>query len=540
MLHSIPLVDVPDDKGVHVKSAGAKGEKYVYKYVQYYRNANGDPRNKAIAIGKYDASSGKMYPNSKYYEVYQLALSLPDISLWDYGYSYIVLKACRDTGLLDCLNQVFHEGAMDIVVMAAYIIREGNAMDGIDDWQQRNYFPGYTRLLTSQSSSRIFASLTSKQRDDFFALWIKIAIGSGNVCYDVTSISSYSQEMPTAERGYNRDGDDLFQYNLGMFCNETTKAPIYYNRYNGSLTDKVNLSHVLANARAMGIERVKMILDGGFWSEECITSLHDFCDAFTMGMPVYLKEAKKFLSEYGGGIEQYRNELDKAHIYCVSAPAEIYGVTGRVLIYYDLWNRLNQCDELSSHINRLKAELAALKRYPKSKLSRYSPYFAIIKHEQGNGFSYHVDNDKVEKLRKDKGYFLLFSTDMESSPSDILDFYRAKDADEKIFAQIKVDMDGDRIRTHNEETTDGKTFVTFIACILRTYLLRQLSTYLREHSTSMKKVFNQLSNIIILSNQGEYRFAKALTKRQKQILFTLHAENDIIDSVKNKVVSTRL
>jgi hypothetical protein len=37
---------------------------------------------------------------------------------------------------------------MDIIVMAAYIIREGNAMDGIEDWQQRNYFPGFTRLLT--------------------------------------------------------------------------------------------------------------------------------------------------------------------------------------------------------------------------------------------------------------------------------------------------------------------------------------------------------------------------------------------------------
>ena len=32
------LVDVPSGDGVHVKTAGAKGEKYVYKYVEYFRN----------------------------------------------------------------------------------------------------------------------------------------------------------------------------------------------------------------------------------------------------------------------------------------------------------------------------------------------------------------------------------------------------------------------------------------------------------------------------------------------------------------------
>jgi transposase len=49
---------------------------------------------------------------------------------------------------------------------------------------------------------------------------VKTVLTSGSVCYDVTSISSYSQEMVSVERGYNRDGDDLAQFNLGMFCNE--------------------------------------------------------------------------------------------------------------------------------------------------------------------------------------------------------------------------------------------------------------------------------------------------------------------------------
>ena len=78
--------------------------------------------------------------------------------------------------------------------------------------------------------------------------------------------------------------------------------------------------------------------------------------------------------------------------------------------------------------------------------------------------------------------------------------YRAKDAIEKLFEQIKCDM-------------DGKVFVTFVACIIRSYLLSHLNQYLMDNSTSMKKVFSQLSNITIISSGNSFRFTKALTKK---------------------------
>jgi len=527
------LVDIPDDKGVHVKSAGAKSEKYVYKYFKHYRNDKGDPRHKAKSIGKLDPISGKMYPNNHYYEQYRLIPSLPDIGIWDYGYSYVIVKACHDMGLLECLTNAFGKTAMDVVVMAAYIIREGNAMDGIDDWQGRNLFPEYDRLLTSQSTSRIFASLAFKQQEDFFKLWVKRALGNSAVCYDVTSISSYAQGMPSVERGYNRDGDNLAQFNLGMFCTEDTKLPIYYNRYNGSLTDKTNLSYVLDNAKAVGIERVKLIIDGGFWCDICFASLSSLCEAFTVGMPPHLKESERILSDYGENIEKYSNELSIRHVYCVPVDSTISGVQGRIMLYCDSWNRINLCEELSNKIDRLSAELRLLKRYPKSKLNRYTPYFILTKHEQGSGFDFQVDHEKVEALRKYKGFFLIFTTDRNASPDEILRYYRDKDAIEKLFAQIKVHMDVDRTRTHNDATTDDKTFVTFVACAIRAYLTNRLSTYLKASSTSMKKAFNQLSNITIISSDDGFRFAKALTKKQKQILDSFDAADDILASIDN-------
>jgi transposase len=360
----------------------------------------------------------------------------------------------------------------------------------------------------------------------------KVALGEGTVCYDVTSISSYAQQMPAVERGYNRDGENLAQFNLGMFCDEASKTPIYYNRYNGSLTDKTNLSYVLANAEAVGIKHVKMVVDGGFMDKGCLAGLHSLCKSFIVGLPTHLRESQNILASHGNGVNNYANELNVAHTFCIAVDCEIQGVSGKVLLYFDALNHVYLCNELSENINRLKAELSTFKRYPKSKLKRYEPYFTLSKHKQGSGFDYEVDAEKVEKLRKHKGLFMIFTTDMESTPEDTLYHYRAKDAVEKLFDQIKCDMDGNRIRTHNEQTTDGKVFVTFIACVIRSYLLRKLNQYLTDNSTSMKKVFSQLSNITVVSGTKGLRFTKALSKKQKQILNAFAADKAIIASLK--------
>lgn len=151
---------------------------------------------------------------------------------------------------------------------------------------------------------------------------------------------------------------------------------------------------------------LKVCQDGGFWSEGCIKSIASCCDAFIMGMPAHLKESEEILVSNGNGIDTYSNELTCHHVNCAQVTSEIYGVHGRVLLFYDAWNHLRLCDELSSHIVALESELAALKRYPKSKLSRYSPYFSITKHQNDNGFDYIIDVVKAEKLRKRKGFYL--------------------------------------------------------------------------------------------------------------------------------------
>jgi short-subunit dehydrogenase involved in D-alanine esterification of teichoic acids len=52
-----------------------------------------------------------------------------------------------------------------------------------------------------------------------------------------------------------------------------------------------------------------------------------------------------------------------------------------------------------------------------------------------------------------------------------------------------------------------------------------------ETATSLKRIFNQLSNIIVISGHNGLRLTKALTKKQKEILAVFDASDDILVSL---------
>jgi hypothetical protein len=123
---------------------------------------------------------------------------------------------------------------------------------------------------------------------------------------------------------------------------------------------------------------------------------------------------------------------------------------------------------------------------------------------------------------------MLFTTDLSGSVDGVLFFYRCKDACEKLFCQIKVDMGGGRLGVHSGWAVDGKVFVLFVACVLCSVLLVGLSGFLSFNSMSLSKVLCVLGDVVVVScDGGGFRFVKVLTRLQKDILGVFDAVEDI-------------
>lgn len=237
-------------------------------------------------IGILDEISKLLIPNDNYFKMNG---SAPPVSAFhtvlQYGYPFVFCHLCESLGLTSILSDTFSDSWEDMITAACYILLDGSTMDYIDCWQE-NSFSLSSHQLNGKSISRLFASIDDEHIHCIFTKWIQRFSDNDCYFYDVTSISSYSGNLDYAEYGYNRDHEYLAQINIGMFCHNVTRLPEYYEVYNGSLTDKINLPYVIDN---IGIRKISVIMDGGFFDKERISSLDKETYTYTMGIPSHLK-----------------------------------------------------------------------------------------------------------------------------------------------------------------------------------------------------------------------------------------------------------
>lgn len=515
---------------------------YIYYYIEFFRK-NGKPSNKSVNIGKLDPVSLSLIPNDHYYEYFDKGCEfIPETSETIYegvvsiGYTAVLREIYSSLNLDSILEDNFCQLSKDILSIAGYAVKEGSIMSYIDDYMENHFCFENRNLLTSQAVSSIFSAISSSDRQKFFKDWIKKCAANDYIAYDVTSVSTYSNGIIEAEFGYNRDHDDLKQINIGMFSTTGSKLPVYYENYNGSLTDKINLIHVLKNAREVGIETVGIVMDGGFFDEERIKSMNEIVPRFTVGMPSHLDYSKELLDTYREGLYDFKNSTSFESNYARMAEYNIYGIDGRVMIGLNTMTRDLMTASLRKDIAKREKELKEkkIKKY-ETVLSkkRYTELFDIIPDKNGKDYEYRLNETAVHECSKNYGYFLVFTTDHEATAEDILYYYREKDVDEKMFYQLKDYMEARRLHTHTQKTTDGKLFVLFIALIMRSRLYQKLKQYKTANHMTLEKCIRKLENIqVILRKNQSPRLVKELTRQQKDLLDIFQIDiNKLIDEL---------
>ena len=142
----------------------------------------------------------------------------------------------------------------------------------------------------SYMSSQIISDLLSEIGSDeigvenFLAEWIKEnRNGSNSVMFDITSISSYGSGNEFLDYGYNRDGENLNQVNLGILSQNIKKnkslslnfgcLPLGYRIYPGSITDVTSLKNIIQVSNGYSLTLKCFVLDKGFYSQENVKDL---------------------------------------------------------------------------------------------------------------------------------------------------------------------------------------------------------------------------------------------------------------------------
>lgn len=519
-LSKIITVEMPSKRITRKK--GANNTVYIYYTVRAYRNANGKPTSDEVAIGKLDDLTGKLIPNKRYYEIFNKEMdnkiSNPVTQIKEPGCVYVFDKIAEEINLKSLLQEAFPDDWVDILLCAFYMVCEGNVMMYYEDWCEK--IPqAINSSLTSQKISKLFARMSETQRLSFLKKWMAQCLESEYIAYDVSSISTYSENITIAEWGYNRDGDNLAQVNFAMFFGETSRIPVFYNVYNGSIADKSHLIFASKHTKELGMNNVRYVMDRGFVTEDNLRYLNENNIVFITGFPSSRNVYKKWIEHAMPTIKSANNRIQEHEIYGITFPYNLYDCDISVHVYFNPDKCADEQKQLFGRIQNLEKELADLSG--KKRITRkYTDYFLV---KAGNDIEvvYEKDIAKIDEKLKFAGYFVLISSGKSDTATKVLDIYRNRDLVEKAFNNLKNDLDFRRLKTHYNDTTDGKLFVGFIALIIRVLLQTKLKNNEQTKSLSFAKLLLCLKGIRQIIYDNGASNLMPLTSLQKNVLAAL-------------------
>ncbi len=288
--------------------------------------------------------------------------------------------------------------------------------------------------------------------------YMKTFIGENDhLLIDATNIISYSKQIEISQIGYNSKREYDPQINLMLLFSSTIQIPVYYRTIPGNIREVSAFKHTLDEC---GAQKVTIVADKGFYSEENIDTLEKFHTKYIIplrrsnGLIDYeLLQNKDQLNYF---------EFQKRYIWYVS-----YKVNHRVIHLY-LDNDLMVREE--------KDYLSRIQSMPEE-----------------------YNFNEFKKKRNRFGTIALITNITDADAESIYCDYKVRNQVEIMIDSLKNTIMADASYMHNEDAFNGWMFINFIA--LQFYY--KISKLLREH-----KLLHKYSPSDLILNLQNIRKAK--------------------------------
>jgi transposase len=506
------------------------GVTYVYESVGYWDKEKKQARNNRKCIGKLDSESGEFIPskNSPSIEIPQPKpgpVATFESKRKFCGATHLLDEIGEKLGVLEDLKKCFPEHYEQILSMAYYLVlEESNPISRFSKWASTHVHP-FGKDIPSQRSSELFGGINEDSKQNFFVLQAKRRTETEFLAYDTTSISSYSETLKQVKYGLNKDGESLPQINLALLFGEESRLPVYYRKLPGNISDVKTISNLIADIDFLKLDKVKLVMDRGFYSEENINALYKKHYKFLISAKNSLKFVREKIDDTMENIISRQHYSSKYCIYYDSFTIdwnysetkkrsnEISTESKRMYLHIFFNEQKATDDKISFNklLDTLEEELISGKRSSEHE-KLYSKYYEI-KETPVKGVSLTAKQNAIDEKLKYSGYFALISNSVKE-PLNALDIYRSKDVVEKAFGNLKERLNMRRTSVSSEENLDGKLFVQFVALIYLSYLKKQMADNNLFKNYTTQELLDELDVIEQFEQPGRKRRIGEITTKQ--------------------------
>jgi len=509
------------------------GVTYVYESVGYWNKEKKQARNHRKCIGKLDPVTGEITYSKRFTQEKELlnnneAVHSPSCKRRFYGSTYLFDTIGNKLGITIDLKRCFPETYKQILSIAYYLIMEDrNPMSRFSKWSRTHVHP-FNKDIPSQRSSELFASISENSKQNFFRLQSHRRLEKEYLAYDTTSVSSYSRALKQVKYGLNKDSDPLRQINLALLFGEQSNLPFYYRKLPGNISDVKTIQNLISDIDFIKINKVKLVMDRGFYSEKNINALYNKHYKFLISAKKSLRFVKIKLDEIRNTIISRPYYSSRYSLYFTSfmtnwnyskakkRSGEVIRENRRMYlhIYYNDQRATDDKISVNRLLDILEEEILTDRKNPKhSKL--YSRYYDI-KETPVKGISLIPKQDAINEAEKNYGYFVLISNCIKD-PLKALEIYRSKDMIEKAFGNLKERLNMRRTSVSSEENLEGKLFVQFVALIYLSYIRKTMSDNDLSKNYTMQELLDEFDIIERYEQPGHKHRIGEMTKKQKNL-----------------------
>lgn len=510
------------------------GVVYAYESVSYWDKEKQQSRAKRKCIGRVDPETGQVVPTrKKKVRVVEVRTKRGPVPITKtarsfFGATYLFDCIGSETGITEDLKVCFPDRYRQILSIAYYLILETkNPLSRFPHWSAMHHHP-YGEVISSQRSSELFASISEEMRQRFFRLQGKRRVEKEYLAYDSTSVSSYSKCLKQVRWGRNKEGEHLPQINLTLLFGQQSRLPFYYRKLAGNIPDVKTLRKLLLDMNTLGYQKIKVVLDRGFFSAANINDLYRHHIKFLIAGKRSLKLVRTHLDTVRDTMRSwtYYHQAYQLYAYCLpitwdyiqERPYKGDTVKAKRRMYLHLYYSPDRALEDEKAFNHrlavLQQELESGQRHPDHEKD-YAKYFEV-KTTPVRGTRVKAKEKVLAETKLNYGYFTLLSNEVKDAVR-ALEIYRNKDLIEKAFENLKERLNMRRVAVSSEQSLDGKLFVQFIALIYLSNITRKMQQNDLFKSYTLQEVLDELDIIESFEIPGQQLQIGEMTKRQKEL-----------------------
>jgi len=508
------------------------GTTYVYSVTSYWDKEKKAPRNRQVCIGKLDKTTGTVIPTRPKKKIVEPVTDTSEgtPSVRVVGPFLLLQKLSEELGLSQMLKQCFPDQHETVMSLVHFIAHKGLPLSRCEIWSKGHQHP-LGDVIRSQRISELLDQLREEDRLKFLSLWIAKMASQDYLCYDITSVSSYSEANEYAKFGYNRDGESLPQINLAMLFGQKSQLPAYYRRMQGNISDVATLKTTVKSLDFLGANPMHLVLDRGFYSESNIQELFAKHHHFTIAVPSGRKWVQDIMDSHYETITSPCNYRPIDDSEALHVATELRYWDGKnsggkkrsyLHVYYNAQQAAAEFDRFTRQLLAYKQEVQTGQR-KKDHEESYAR-FLTIRETPKRGLSVSFNDEEIQKYRKRyAGFFCILSSKLKD-PMEALRVYRQKDAVENSFDDLKNALDMKRLRIHSSRAMDSRLFLQFLALIL----ISKIRNAIREDSVlknlAVREVLEEmqtLSQITYSNRRGQIYTEVSPIQRKIMELFKL-------------------